>query len=94
MTIGTFEQLSEDDKLKALLSNGRVISERKDARTRSFLYYLGTFYAAVEYQAGTDEMKSIKTFERIGREERIQWKVLRVFSENRHLINRKPDRLL
>jgi hypothetical protein len=92
MHIGAFEQLSEDDKLKTLIATGRVISEKKVEGARTFLYYLGSFYAAVEYETATDELKSIKTFERIGREERIEWKVLRVFSMNgRHFTNNDPD---
>lgn len=87
MTIEKFDQLSENEQLKGLLSYGRVISERKDGISRSFLYYLGTFYAVVEYEQATDEMKSIKSFERIGRQERIEWKVLRVFEGNRIIRN-------
>jgi hypothetical protein len=78
MTIAAFEQLSEDDKLKVLMTNGRAISEKKDTDNRSFLYYLGSFYAAVKYKTATDDLIGIETFERIGRKERIEWKVLRV----------------
>ncbi|HYF31513.1 MAG TPA: hypothetical protein VD993_10380 [Chitinophagaceae bacterium] len=91
MNIRAFEQLSEEEKLKALLIAGRVISERKDGQYRSFLYYVGTFYAAVEYRVDNDEMKSIKAFERIGSKERIEWKVLRVFSDGRLVNNKNRD---
>jgi hypothetical protein len=94
MTIGTFEHLGEDDKIKTLLANGRVISETKDRKCRSFLYYLGAFYAAVKYKVGTDELVSITAFERIGREERIKWKVLRVLSDERIKIRKDDDNLI
>ena len=93
MTIGTFEQLTEDDKLRALLTNGSVISERKNTPYRSFLYYLGSFYVAVEY-GETDDLKSIKAFKRIEREQRIEWKVLRVPSEPRYFSHSDPEGFL
>jgi hypothetical protein len=77
MTIEVFDQLSEDEKLEAILNGGRVISETRDNNSRCFLYFLGSFYASVQYQTDTDEMTEIKSFETIGREERIKWKVLR-----------------
>lgn len=77
MTILAFERLSENEKLEALLNSGRLISEVKDKINRCFLYYLGSFYASVEYQSETDELTAIRAFEKIGREERIRWKVLR-----------------
>lgn len=78
MTIDAFDQLSEDQKLEALLNNGRVVSETRDKGSRCFLYYMGSFYASVEYQVETDEMTAIRAFEKIGLEERIKWKVLQV----------------
>ena len=92
MTIEIFEQLSEDEKLKTLLSSGRAISERKSGQYRSFLYNLGSFYAVVAYHVDTDELKSIQSFERMGSQERIQWKMLRVLSEPRsHFKNNNSE---
>jgi hypothetical protein len=78
ITIGAFEELNENEKLKVLMSNGRVVSEKKDTDSRCFLYYLGSFFAAVKYKTATDDLIGIETFERIGRKERIEWKVLQV----------------
>ena len=92
ITIGVFDQLSEDDKLKVLMNNGRVISERKDNQTRSFLYYVGSFYVTVQYHIDTDEMTGISAFEKIGRKEKSEWKVLRALPGLLQA-SRKPDGL-
>lgn len=78
MNFEVFDEMSENQKLEALLINGRVISENRNKRNRCFLYHMGSFYASVEYQTATDEMIAIMAFEKIGREERIKWKVLQV----------------
>lgn len=73
MTIGAFDKLSENEKLEALLNGGRVISEVKDKINRCFLYYLGSFYASVEYQTETDELTAIKTLKnRARREDKVE----------------------
>jgi hypothetical protein len=94
MTIEAFEHLSEEDKLKTLMNRGRVISENKDEESRVFLYYLGSFYAAVKYNLKTDDLISIDSFERIGRKERIEWKVLRVLPGLQQAMRGKSEGLM
>jgi hypothetical protein len=94
MTVEAFDQMSEEQKLKVLMNTGSVVSERKDDKNRSFLYYVNSFYVIVKYNLKTDELVAIDAFNQFDREERIQWRILRVLPGLQQSMRGKVDGLL
>lgn len=94
MNVETFHQLSEDLKLKVLMTTASVVSERKDNESRAFLYYLGSFYAIVKYNSQTDELLDIDAFSECDRKYRIEWRILRVLPGLQRLMREKVEGLL
>jgi hypothetical protein len=94
MTFEAFEQLSEEQKLKTLMTEGRVISEKRDSEYQSFLYYLGSFYVKVNFDIATDDLVSTEALRDIDGKDRTEWKVLRMLPALKQVIKAHSNGLL
>jgi hypothetical protein len=94
MTFEAFEQLSEEQKLKTLMTEGRVISEKRDSKYQSFLYYLGSFYVTVNFDIVTDDLVSTEALRDIDGKDRVEWKVLRMLPALKQVIKAHSNGLL
>lgn len=94
MTVEAFCILSEDQKLKVLMTAASLVSERKDNENRAFLYHVGSFYVTVKYNLQTDELVNIDAFSEFDRRERIEWRILRDLPRLQQLMRWKVDGLL
>lgn len=94
MTVEAFDKLTEEQKLKVLMKAGSVMSERRDSESRSFLYYVDSFYVIVKYNSQTDDLVGIDSFNEFDRKERIEWRILRVLPTLQQTSRGKADGIL
>jgi hypothetical protein len=62
MTIQQFITLTEMDKVCAIMQSGRLITQRLENETRTFLYRLESFYVFACYSVLNDQLTDITAY--------------------------------
>lgn len=65
MTIQQFNQLSETEKIVAIMEYGRLFAQSLEEKCRVFLYRVGSFYVTTSYRTETDDLEEINSFSRV-----------------------------
>jgi hypothetical protein len=62
MTIEQFRDLTEMEKLCAIMESGRLMAQKLEPDTRIFLYRLESFFVSACYCISTDQLTAITEF--------------------------------
>ena len=65
MTIQQFQYLGEVEKIGAVLEYGRLLAQNLQDEYRIFLYRVESFYVAVKYFLGSDDLKEIDSYSEV-----------------------------
>lgn len=65
MTIQQFDNLSETDKIVAIVEFGKLLAQNLEDRSRTFLYKVESFYVSTTYQNENDDLNEIHSYSEV-----------------------------